>query len=125
MIKRRRNRLLAVVLLSLGIVSATYGLTAANTVPTSKAGDGANTISGYTVSGVHYTPNSSDPTLLDKVQFSLNSTPVAGSTIRAKVVSSGSTWYDCTWAGTAVECPTTAPQATVVSVNELRVVVAD
>lgn len=112
-----------------GIVAvAGSGFAAANTVPTSKAGDGQAAISGYAVSAVRYTLNSSNPVNIDEVRFTLDSAPVANSTVRVKLVSSGSTWYTCSMSGTPAvnaTCATTSPQATVAAANELRVIVAD
>ena len=125
MLTRRRNKTLAAVVLGVGIVSATYGLTAANTVPATKAGDGSGAVSGYAVSSVHYGLNASDPTKVDSVAFTLDSAPVAGSTIKIKLEAAGSTWYSCALAGANATCATTAPQATVAPVDQLRVVVAD
>lgn len=105
------------------LVAGTYAYTAANTVPASKAGDGTGAVSGYTVSAIHYVLNGTSPQNVDSVTFTLNSAPVAGSTIKAMV--DGTNWYTCTNVTTAVTCPTTAPQATVLGAANLRVVVAD
>lgn len=102
-----------------------YAFTAANTVPATKAGDGAGAISGYTVSGVSYSLNATNPSNIDSVAFSVNTTPPAGSKMKVKLVASGSTWYNCTNVATALTCATTSPQATVASADELRVVIAD
>jgi len=122
------------VLLALGfgaIVAVTVsGFAAANTVPASKAGDGAGAITGYvvTAASVDYTLNAADPRNIDQVVFDLDSNPVASSQIRIKLVSGGVTWYSCTWvAGPPVRatCATTAPAAPVLAADELRVVIAD
>jgi hypothetical protein len=102
---------------------AGFAFTASNTVPDTKAGDGSGTITGFVVSSVHYTLNDDDPDLADAVSFTLDSAPIAGSTLQAQLVANGA-WYTCTNTGTAVSCPTTSPQATVVSADNLRVVVA-
>ncbi|MGA2490365.1 MAG: hypothetical protein ABSF99_09335, partial [Anaerolineales bacterium] len=62
------------------------------------------------------------PTQIDSVAFSLDSAPVSGSTIRIKLVSTGSTWYSCTYTGSAVTCTTTG--ANVAGSDTLEVVVA-
>ena len=112
----------AVVAAAVGV--AGFAFTAANTVPNTKAGDGAGTITGFVASSVHYTLNSTNPRNMDSVSFTLDSTPIAGSTIRAQVVDGG-TWYACTNTLADVTCDTTVgTQATVVSTNQLRVVVA-
>lgn len=115
------------VLLALGfgaIMAVTVsGFAAANTVPTSKAGDGTGAISGYTIANVKYTLNGTNPGDIDSVSFTGG--PTLGThTIKIKLVSTGSTWYTCTIASPNV-CATTAPQADVLSANELRVVIAD
>ena len=86
---------------------------------------GAGTITGYTVANVQYTLNGTNPQNLDQVDFDVDSTPPAGSTMKIKLVAAGSTWYTCTNVTTALTCVTTAPQATVVASDELRVVIAD
>jgi hypothetical protein len=112
---------------SLTIISAAvYGFAAANTVPTSKAGDGAGVVSGYTVSNIHYNLNASNPRNIDSVTFNLDTAPVAGSTITIKLVSAGSTWYTCTNVAAAVTCNNGSTLgASVLTADELRVVVAD
>lgn len=99
-----------------------FAFTASNTVNPSKAGDGSGTVSGYVVTGVHYGLNGTDPTKADSVTFNLDSTPVAGSTLKTKV---GASWYTCTNVAAAVTCATTSPQATVQPITTLEVVVAD
>src|SRR5438067_12695867 len=103
---------------------AVSGYSAANTVPTSKGGDGAGTISGYTISTVKYTLNSTDPRNIDTVTFNTDMAPPCGATVKVRRVSSCSTWYSCTFAATAVTCTTTSPAATVATADELRVVIA-
>jgi hypothetical protein len=118
------GRFATVLVVSGAIVAGTYAFTAANTVPDTKAGDGSGTVTGYVLSSVHYNLNAGNPANIDSVAFTLDSTPVAGSTLRAQLAPAGS-WYSCTNAGTAVTCTTTAPQATVLAATNLRVIVAD
>jgi hypothetical protein len=129
---RTRNiRILAIVAAVLILASATYAFAAANTVPASKAGDGSNTISGYTASAVHYNLNANNPTIVDSVTFTLDSTPIAGSTIRISLVSSSNasnsnTWYTCLNKGTAVTCDNGSTLNVPVSaINTLEIVIAD
>jgi hypothetical protein len=122
--KRGAARWIAVLVITVGLVAGVYAFTAANTVPTSKAGDGSGAISGYIVTTVHYGLNASDSSKIDSVTFNLDSTPVSGSTIKIQLVSAGS-WYSCTNVAAAVTCATTSPQATVLQANNLRVVIAD
>lgn len=122
-----RTLFMLIVAIALGLAAIwalSSAFAAANTVPNSTAGDGTSTISGYTVSAVDYTLNATNPANIDSVAFTLSVAPAAGSTIKIRLVSSGSDWYSCTNVTTAVTCTTTSPQATVTSANELRVVVA-
>lgn len=119
-----RTPLIALFLVGVGLSGAGYAFAAANTVPTSKAGDGTGAITGYTVSSVVYDLNAASPQNIDQVTFNLDSVPPAGSKIRLKLVAAGASWYSCTNTGAAVTCGTTVPQATVASADELRVIVA-
>lgn len=117
----RRRRLLLALAVAGVLGSATYAFTASNTVPASKAGDGSGTISGYTVSGVSYTLNATNPANLDSVDFTLDA---AASVVKIKLVSSGSTWYDCTnTSGNDWSCATTG--AAVQPADQLQVVATD
>jgi hypothetical protein len=119
------GRLATVALVSGAIVAGTYAFTAANTVPDTKAGDGQGTVTGYVLSSVHYNLNATNPANIDSVTFTLDSTPVAGSTLRAQLAPAGS-WYTCTNVTTAVTCTTVLPtQATVLAATNLRVIIAD
>ncbi len=118
------RRITTVLLLTCALVAGTYAFTAANTVPDSKAGDGSGTVTGYVLSSVHYNLNASNPANVDSVTFNLDSTPVAGSTIKVQLAAAGS-WYSCTNVAAAVTCATTSPQATVLATTTLRVIVAD
>jgi len=111
------------VAVAVAMVGAGYAYTASSTVPNTNAGDGAGTISGYVVSSVKYNLNASNPQNIDSVTFNLDSTPVAGSTLKAQLAAAGS-WYTCTNVAAAVTCTTTSPQATVAAATQLRVVVA-
>ena len=123
-LRRWRAPLTSVLVLGAALATVAYAAAAANTVPAGKVGDGANTISGFVISGVHYTLNAVDPTNIDQVDFEVDSAPPAGSTIRIQLVAGSGTWYDCINVGTSVSCGTTVPQATAVSADELRVVIA-
>ena len=121
MTRNRRRRLVLAALLALVVAAAAYGFTATNVVPSSYAGDGNGTINGYTVSNIAYTLNTTDPTKVDKVTFTLSA---AATTVKAKAVASGSTYQDCTvTGGTSVSCDwPAASEPTVVSVDQLRVI---
>jgi hypothetical protein len=116
--------LLGGLVLAAVVAAGVYGFTAANTVPATKAGDGAGAVTGYVIDSVHYTLGA-DPGDIDQVEFNLDSTPVVGSTIKIKLVDAGTDWYSCTNVAAAVTCDTTSPQATVLPTDKLRVIVAD
>jgi hypothetical protein len=110
------------VLGALAITGAlTVGFAAANTMPAStNAGDGSVTVSGYTVSAVHYTLNSSTPNLTTQVSFTLAPPLPAGGTQRLSL-DGGTTWITCT--GTSsIQCNAAVA---VSSLTSLRVVAAD
>ena len=114
----RTLKVLMVVLFVTVLAASAYAFAAANTVPDTQAGDGSGTISGYTVSNIVYNLNSSDPSALDSVDFTLSA---AAANAQIKLVSAGSTWYTCTVVlGNDWTCATSG--ATVVSMDELRVV---
>ena len=106
----------------LGLAAGAYAVTATNTVPTTKAGDGNSAISGYTVSAVHYTPNATNAANVDSFTFTLDTAPPAGAAVQARVVSSGS-FISCSFSGTAVTCPSTGTLSgiTVASLDDLHV----
>lgn len=106
------------------VAAAVFAFTASNTVPESKAGEGAGAITGYVVDSIHYTLNAADPSKVDSVSFNLDSAPVAGGVIRVRLNPGGGSWYNCTNVGVAVTCVTTAPQATTSTSTQLSVVVA-
>lgn len=114
----RNFKVLLFVLVVIAISVTAYAFAAANTVPNTKAGDGSGTVSGYTITGVAYTLNGTDPSTLDSVSFDVGA---AAATVKAQLVSSTGSWYACTLtSGTAWSCDTTG--LTVSSINELRVV---
>ncbi len=123
-IARRKGSSVVASLLFVAVLgSGSYALTAANTVTGSKAGDGTGTVTGYAVSAVKYTLDSTNPASAISVGFTLDSTPATGSTIKAQVVSGG-TWFTCSNSTTTVTCPLTGGVA-VTAINQLRVVAAD
>ena len=116
-----RRRLLVVGILAIGIASGVYAYAAANTVPNSTAGAGSGTISGYTVTNVAYTLNTTTPTNLDQVAFTI--APTTASTLKVQLAAGGS-WYSCANAAGSVTCNTTSPQATAAAATQLTVVAA-
>jgi hypothetical protein len=107
-----------------------YGFAAANTMPAgSNAGAGASTVSGYTVSAVTYVLETADPTMLDKVTFSL--VPDAGgavpTVVKLQLDSTNSTWLNATRVGVSNiwEYDPAAGLLTVDEVDSLNIVAHD
>lgn len=116
-----RRRTIVVALLALAVACGVYAYAATNTVPGSNAGSGSGAISGYTVSSIAYTLNSTTPTNLDQVAFTI--APTAASTVKVQLAAAGS-WYSCTNTAGSVTCNTTSPQATAAAATQLTVVAA-
>ena len=114
-----RTLKVAVAVMIVSILAAVgYAFAAGNTVPLTKAGDGNGVVSGYTVSNVVYNLNTTDPSSLDSVNFDLSAAAV---TAKIKLVTAGTTWYDCTIvSGNSWTCDTTG--AAVSAIDQLRVV---
>jgi hypothetical protein len=117
--RTRRSRYLAALLVVGVLASASYAFTATNTVPNTNAGSGSGTISGYTATSVAYTLDSTTPTNLNQVAFTIS--PTTTSTVKIQLASGGS-WYSCTNSSGSVTCATTSPQATVAAATQLTVV---
>lgn len=112
------------------VAGGAYAFTASNTVPNSTAGAGSATVSGYTVTNLHYSLDAASPTNIDSLTF--NVSPVIPNTGTGKVVVSaaltagGPNGYACTsnTAGDTVTCATTSPQLTADKLASLTVVAA-
>lgn len=120
---KTRIRVFGAVLLALILAAAVYGFAAGNTVPDSHAGDGDGGVSGYTVSNISYTLDSSDPTKVASVSFSLDNT---ASDVYAAVGDNASptnwTWSNaCSLSGSTWTC-TFATEPSVLDIYRLRVV---
>jgi hypothetical protein len=118
---------IAVVVIGGGV----YAFTASNTVPNTTAGSGTGTVSGYTVTNLHYNLNATTPANIDSLTFTIS--PVIPSTSTGKVVisaalsSGGPTNYTCTTdtTGATVTCATITPtQLTAEKVTGVTVVAA-
>jgi hypothetical protein len=102
---------IAVVVIGGGV----YAFTASNTVPNTTAGAGAGTVSGYTVTNLHYSLNATTPANIDSLTFTIS--PVIPSTSSGKVVisaalsSGGPINYTCTTdtTGATATCATITP----------------
>jgi hypothetical protein len=123
------SRIFFAMTLLLILTTVTYGFAAANTFTATStyAGDGSLAISGYVISAIKYNLTAGTPNLIDTVTFTTNVAPPAGSTITIKLVSTGSTWYTCTGAGTtSITCANGGTLAAPVSTaDQLRVIIAD
>jgi len=107
--------------LMVGVIAAS---TAGNTVEESRAGIGTGKVTGYDVSSLSYTLNTSDPSLVDAVTFALDEAPTKGSTIQVRLSDGSPTWYDCSFSDKSVTCPTTSTPASVADITALTVVAA-
>ena len=120
--RKRRRRLVIVGLLAfvLGTTGFAYAasLTFGGGTNAGRAGSGTGTISGYDVTNVHYTLDSSNPVNITGVQFQL--TPNTATTAKANL--NGGAWATCAYSAGAWSCPVTGDAQT--SVN-LGVAAAD
>ena len=99
-------------------------------MPNSTAGSGQGTVSGYTVTNVHYVLNTTTPANIDSLTFTVS--PVIPSTSTGKVIvqaqlsTGGPTNYTCTTntTGDTVTCATITPQLTADKLTGLTVVAA-
>ena len=123
-------RLVVAAVAAAAVAGGAYAFTAANTVPNSNAGAGSGTVSGYTVTNLHYSLNATTPANIDSLTFNVN--PVIPSTSSGKVIvqaslsSGGPNTYTCTTntAGDTVTCGTTSPQLTADKLSSVTVVAA-
>lgn len=103
---KKSSRILLVTLLLFVLAGASYAFAATNTVPASFAGDGSGTISGYTVTNVHYVLAAS-PVNIASVTFTLSNAAadvrisLDGTTYVTCANSSGNNW-SCTVSGISV-----------------------
>ena len=119
------SRLVVIGVLALSLMGFSYAFAAATVVPGTTVGEGAGTISGYTITNVVFTLNGTNPSNIDQVDFDAAPDPTGSTTMKIKLVAAGTDWYTCTNVLAAMTCVTTAPQATVQPSDELRVVIAD
>lgn len=123
-------RVVVALVAAAAIAGGAYAFTAANTVPSSNAGAGSGTVSGYTVTNLHYSLDATTPANIDSLTF--NVSPVIPSTgsgkviVQASMTSGGPNTYTCTTntAGDTVTCTTTSPQLTADKLSSVTVVAA-
>ncbi len=95
----RNSKVLLIALVIFMVAGSAYAFAAANTVPASTAGSGTSSVSGYTVSGLVYDLDATDPTIVDAITFSIS--PDTGSDKALAVfiqTEAAGTWTSCTLA---------------------------
>ena len=123
-------RTLVAAVAALAVAGGAYAFTAANTVPSSTAGAGSGSVSGYTVTNLHYSLNATTPANIDSLTFNVSpAIPNTGSgkvIVQAALSSGGPNTYTCTTntAGDTVTCATTSPQLTADKLSSVTVVAA-
>jgi hypothetical protein len=123
-------RFIVAAVASLAIAGGAYAFTASNTVPTSTAGAGSATVSGFTVTNVHYGLNATTPANIDTLTFNVSpSIPSTGTgkvAVQTALTTGGPNSYTCTTnvAGDTVTCATTSPQLTATTLSSVTVVAA-
>ncbi|PFG74551.1 hypothetical protein [Tepidiforma thermophila] len=119
---RSPRRLLAAAVFSIVAVSA-LGFAATNTVPATNAGDGSNTVSGYTISNVHYNLDPANPATANSVTFDIS--PAVPATGTAAVsFDGGTTWSSSCTTGSTITCTFSTAQPIGAAFTSLRVVAA-
>jgi hypothetical protein len=131
----RKSRLLlaGVAVAAAGV--ATSAFTAANTVPASVAGYGQGTVSGATVTDIHYVTNAGDGTVVDAVEFT-STTNLTGKDVTLTLKTTGGTMvvgtpYTCAvktaWDTTDIEmeCDTTATTRNFADFDSVGITVVD
>ena len=107
--KMKSPRRLAALALFAIIAMSAFGFAATNTFNgQNRAGNSADTISGFNISNIHYSLQGTNPANLDAVVFTLNQ-PAS----EVQVGFDGGTWIDCSpvTPSTAISC--TIPDNTV------------
>lgn len=118
----RKARFLYPLIFALILAAVTFAYAAANTVPGSGAGDGSGAISGYTVSNVHYVLDTTNPSVISQVTFTLAGATTPTS-VKIQLVSTGGSWYSCTESAGTWTC-NVGGAVTVLAADSLRVVAA-
>jgi hypothetical protein len=92
-----------IVLLGAALFPIGKAYTASNTVGGGPAGQGNGGISGYAVSGISFAADSTDPTRVASVSFSIS--PASARSVRVQLHPGGE-WFACANTSGAVVCPT-------------------
>ena len=114
-----RSRIIGILVVAAALATGAYAFTATNTVPNSSAGSGAGTISGYTVSAIAYQLDTTIPSDIESMTFTLNA---AATTVKAKIVSGSTTYTDCTIAGGVNVTCDFAPDIAITTADQLSVI---
>lgn len=124
--KRNRKRYALAALLAFVFATASFAFAASNTVGPSNAGDGQNTVSGFTVSAVSWTLDATNPANISGLQFTI--APAAASVRVALDQGSGYVWLpagNCSVSGgTSVTCTPAAGSVGTLALVGLRVAAA-
>ena len=121
--RRRRSTFVAFIVAGLAVAGVTLAALAPAR-PRANELDSGPPDSGYEAASVRFILDPNDSRKIDAVTFTLETSPPAGSSVRARIGGSNHTWYPCRASGARATCPTTSPPAFVESGNRLQVVVA-
>ncbi|HET6602439.1 MAG TPA: hypothetical protein VFG57_10760 [Gaiella sp.] len=118
--RKRRRRLVLVALLAfvLGTTAFAYAANITFSGGAGRAGEGTGTISGYDVTNVKYTLDTSDPANITGVEFTLS--PNTATKAQAKI--GAGAWATCVKGATTWTCPVSGGAQAAV---ELKVAAAD
>ncbi len=125
MLKNKKVLIVAAFAVVIILTSTAFSFTASNTVPGSRLGEGANTISGYEVTDIDYVSSDTYPSTLNAVVLTLdNSAEWVKISLDA---AAPHTFYTCTFSsGTTWSCDTSAAGAgSVLAAANLVVVAGD
>jgi len=114
-----RSRILGILVVAAALATGAYAFTATNTVPDSQAGSGSGTISGYTVSAIAYQLNTTTPSNIDSLTFTLNA---SATTAKAKVVAASTTYTNCSIAGGVNVTCDFSPDIAITTADQLSVI---
>jgi hypothetical protein len=113
------------VIVALAVLSSyAYANAVTYSVSIPNMGDGSTAVAGYDVTALSFTLNGPDPALVDSISLTVDSDPTGAGTMQVELVASSGTWYTCTNVTTVLTCVTTAPQATVAAVDQIRLLIA-
>jgi len=123
-------RVIVTVVAVMAIAGGAYAFTASNTVPNTTVGAGSGTVSGYTVTNIHYNLDATTPVNVDSLTFTVSpvipNTGTGKVTVQAALSTGGPNTYTCTTdtTGATVTCTTTSPQLTADKLTGVTVVAA-